>query len=589
MSELTLAMTLALKNQQFVENVTKSERSIKRFANSAKSDFESIKKSFNSTAGRITQLGAGFTFAKIISDSAKLDKSLIQIRQTAGATITQQVALRQQLMTMSMKTGRSVEDLRDGFNGLVQSGLTWKESAATIEAINTAMAVTNAQSTTLGSALTVAGTAFQFDLSKPGQAVELLDKMTVAGRLGNAELESLSDIFARVAVNSKAAGMSFEKTLAFVETLSMVERQPERLATLADSTLRLFTNSRYSKTAENATGVKFFDTKGSRRDAMDVLKDLKAKYDTLTTDKQRSGFMEKAFGKADQDTIKGLRTLFDGKMLSQADDFEKKIKDASGTLKKDLPATLMNAADQANRLKNTMREAADKFAMPINKVLADLIAFSVDKDKGNLNGKDIAGGLTVAVLMGWLLKRKLPGKAGNAIGGLMGTGVGVAEGLALQKATGVAPVFVVNWPAGMGGNGDGIPGGILNKTGKLGSVANKAVTFGSVVPWLIPAAVGVGGYFGAEYLSNNMSEKDKKYDGSYQKRSTQLTQFLQDKNWQSSALNSRAASDRQNTVVTPNVINEITIYTDRNISHSKSNYPVTNKVNNTEHLATPND
>jgi TP901 family phage tail tape measure protein len=206
------------------------------------------------------------------------------------------------------------------------------------------MAVTGAGADKLTSSVTVAATAFNFDLAKrPGG--QLLDKMTLAGRKGNAELENLADIFARVGVNAAAGGMGFEQTLAFIEGLSLIERQPERLATLADSTLRLFANLNYAKEAAKATGVRFFDQKtGERRNPMDVLKDLKKEYDKLGTDKERALFMRcLRQGRPRHD--QGLHALFGGDMLTKVQGFTGEIRDAGGTLQRDLPKALSNAVD----------------------------------------------------------------------------------------------------------------------------------------------------------------------------------------------------------------------------------------------------
>ena len=85
----------------------------------------------------------------------------------------------------------------------------------------------------------------------------MLDQMYAAGKLGNAELENLADIFARVGNNAKTAGLSFEGALAFIERMSLVERQPERLATLVDSTLRLFQQPDISGRGRARNGRKF--------------------------------------------------------------------------------------------------------------------------------------------------------------------------------------------------------------------------------------------------------------------------------------------------------------------------------------------
>lgn len=234
-------------------------------------------------------------------------------------------------------------------------------------------------------------------------------------------LENLSDIFARVGVNAANAGMGFDKTLAFIETLSLVERQPERLATLADSTLRLFNNQSYRKEAEKATGVKFFDAKGSRRDALAVMADLKKQFDKLKTDAQRDDFMNKAFGKADLDTLKGMRILLSGDSLSKANSFTDDIAKASGTLKREMPEAISNAVDQTGRLKAALREAADGFAQPINETLQQAIKWGMDsKENGGLalSGQDmLLGGAGLAV--GTLLAARYGGKA---IGALLGKG-----------------------------------------------------------------------------------------------------------------------------------------------------------------------
>ncbi|MEW6595648.1 MAG: phage tail tape measure protein [Thermodesulfobacteriota bacterium] len=438
--------------------LTESKSAVSRFVRGAKSELDSFRQMAASVHGQLAGLGLTIGAGKIMIDSARLDKSLTQIGQTAGEGGAKVDALRANLFRMARESGAGVEDLRDGFNSLVQSGLNMKEAKETLEGINVAMAVTGARAETLSGGLTVAATAFEFDLAKPGQALEMLDKMTVAGRLGNAELENLSSIFARVGVNAASAGMGFDKTLAFIEGLSMVERNPERLATLADSTMRIFTNLRYMSEAQGATGVKFFDADGARRDALDVLTDIKAKYDTLTTDQERALFVQKAFGHADLDTIKGIRTLLQGKSLGMVKDFAKDITDASGTLRRDFSEATRNLIDQTGMLKNDLRQAADGFVKPINETLGHFIQFMRDKKENGgmgLDGKDMivggAGGLIGTALLARYGSKAISALAGRLLKHGGSVGVGVAEGKALEAVSGVRPVFVVNWPAGFGG------------------------------------------------------------------------------------------------------------------------------------------
>lgn len=475
--DLSLALRLYADSARFVAGLTQAESGVKRFGGAAKREFEAMRGALTSIQGQLGALGVSVGALATAAQSARMDRALTQIGQTAGMSRADVEKLRAELFRMSGETGQSVDDLQTGFNNAVQSGLKFKEALPVIDATNKAMAVTGASADQLTAGLTVAGQAFEFDLAKPGLAASILDKMTVAGRQGHAELQNLSDIFARVGVNAASAGMGFDQTLAFIETLSLVERQPERLATLADSTLRLFNNLKYMKDAAKATGVKFFDAKGERRDALEILKDIKGKYDKLKNDKDRAIFMQTAFGGADLDTIKGLKTLLGGENLGKVSEFSAAIGNAGGTIERDLPDAIANAVDQTGRLKNELRKAADDFARPINDALQNVIKWGLDsKENGGLgiDGKDVMVGGALGALGIFGAARY----GGKAVSGLMskfgGTAAGVAQGRALEAAAGVTPVFVVNWPGGSPADIAGAAAGAAGAAGNAGRVAGRA-------------------------------------------------------------------------------------------------------------------
>lgn len=415
---------------------------------------------------RYTAMGAGFTVAAAGLASAKLDKKLIGIKQTAGATREQSAQLREDLFRLGAETGQPIDELADGFGNLVASGQGWEASRQQIAATAKAMAVTSADAGTLTNALTVASESFQFDLSKPGLALEILDKMVVAGRLGKAELQNLSDIFARIGANSKSAGMGFEQALAFVETLSATENNPERLATLADSTLRLFTNLNYMRDASKATGVQFFDAKGTRREAVAVLADLQKQYKKLGTDKERALWFGKAFGKTDQDTIKGLRILLSGNSLARGENFTAQIAGASGAIVKDLPEATGNLIDQFGRLTAVAREASEA-GRPLVSGLTKVVEILADNK--DLTKYALYGGAGVVASAGAVVAAGTVLKNWRDLQGILGWGGGGAKGGkgALETVLGAGSaqrVFVVNWPGGALG-GFGGPGGIPGAPG----------------------------------------------------------------------------------------------------------------------------
>lgn len=399
-------------------------------------------------AGRYTAsiagLGVTYKATQAVMDSAKLDKFLARVAITGEASAQQAASLRTELYDMSRQTGRPMQDLLDGFYGLIQSGQGWEQALGTIRAINPAMAVTGAKAETLGSAMSVAAQAFKFDLADVKTATLVLDQMTQAGFAGNAELEDLASIFGRVGNSAKNAGMDFTQTLAFIERLSLVERQPERLATLVDSTLRLFTNNNYLKDAAKATGVKFYDAKGEKRAAVDVFKDIRERYKHFKTDAQRDKAFASAFAKTDLDTQRGIRILLDGNALEDIEKMNADIKDAGGTIQKNLPDAIKNSVDQVGRLKAALGKAADEFAQPINDVISRTIGKVLDD--GKIGGKELLVGGAAAGLAGFgaikLAGRGLARMGGSFAGGMasrMAQGMGGLAGLKLPL-----PVYVVN-------------------------------------------------------------------------------------------------------------------------------------------------
>lgn len=469
--DLTFSMKLYADASRFVAGFTQGEVGVKKLTSTAKREFDALKSTLGSVEGKLATLGVTIGTTAAIMQSARMDKSLTQIGQTAGASESEVFKLRKELFRMSKETGQNLDDLQQGFNNAVQAGLMFGEALPVIDATNKAVAVTGAQADVLTGALTVAATAFNFDLSKPGQALILLDKMTVAGRLGNAELENLSGIFSRIGPNAAAAGFTFDQTLAFVEGLSMIERQPERLSTLADSTLRLFTNLRYMRDAQKATGVQFFADDGSRRDGAEVIAEIKQQYDKLNTEKERALFIQKAFGKADMDTIKGMRISLAGDMLSTINRFDSTIGKAPGTIIKDVPNAINNAVDQVGRLKSALREAGDDFSKPIKDTIEEIIKLSLNtKEQGGfgMDGKDIllaAGG----GILGTALAARYGGMAISGIAGKFGSmTAGVTTGMALEQAAGVTPVYVVNMPA------SGLTSGIMPTAAGVGAGTTAA-------------------------------------------------------------------------------------------------------------------
>ena len=460
-------------------------RLLKRLAAGVRDEFNRLKGIGQTAQGKLAGLGIGVGVGAGLTGSAKLDRSLIRTQQTAGMTNAEREEWRDEGFRIAKKYGLDRTDVDSGFNTLIASGVNYGASKTTSDAIGQATAVTGADSAVLGKAVVAGASAFNMDLNKAGVALDLLQKMTVAGRQGNAELENLADLFPKIGGAAQAAGMSLAQALAFTETLSTVEMQPERLGTLAESTLRVFSNKTYRDQVTKASGVKFFDSKGASRNPEDVFADLKRKYDKMKTDEQRGKFMGTVFKGMDQDTIRGMRIMLGGNKLDTFKQQSSEIQDAKPIFESDLKDNVESATGAGARMKATMGEAIDRMAKPLNKGFADFGSYLLDDL--NLSGEQLLAGGVAAGVGGYYAGRGAKAGAGALMNKFMGgpeTLKNIAVGKVLEEATGVTSVFVTNWPAD----------GISPSTPDLDSKSKKEVPTGLLgIVSLAAIAAGTSG------------------------------------------------------------------------------------------------
>nr|WP_315492942.1 phage tail tape measure protein [uncultured Pseudomonas sp.] len=472
--------------RRMAQNSGRSLRTLKTIAMGVRQEFDRIKGLGGSMQGQLAGLGVGIGVVSGVTGSARLDRQLIRTQQTAGMSGEQREEWRDDQWRLAKTYGIEREQVQTGFDTLVASGLSYDKAKLSTEAIAQSTAVTGADSGILAKALVTGASAFDIDLAQPEAALDLLQKMIVAGRLGNAELENLSSIFPKVGADSKKAGMSLAQSLSFVETLSLIELEPERLGTLAQSTLRAFNNDGYRQNVTKTTGVDFFGKQGETRNTQDVFLDLKKKYGALKTDRDRAKFMGVVFGKMDQDTQKGVNAFMTGNRLEQFAASTGDINNAKGVIEKDLADNLNSSTAVGSRMKATLGQAIDRMARPLNKGFADMGTYLLDDL--NLSGEQMLAGGAAMGVGGYYAGRGAKAGAGALLNKFMGgpeTLKGIAVGKVLEEATGVTSVFVTNWPAAsLGGiGGPDLPDG-------SNSSKTKGKPGGFVAPWVAPLALG---------------------------------------------------------------------------------------------------
>jgi TP901 family phage tail tape measure protein len=455
--ELSLALRLYADSARMVAGLAAGKREVQGFVAFTRRELQSLRGALGSVEGKLAGIGLSFGAFETLVASARIDKSLTQIALAAGETKDETRGLREELSRMAGETGVDLQDLVEGFKVLRGDGLDRDAALQVLDATNKAMAVTGVQAVELANALHAASENFHFDLTKPKEAETLLDKMVAATRLGRANFEQIARILPQLAPQAQAAGFSFEKTIGLIEAVSTLKGTPRQTQSLSAGILQLF-DLQQARNVSQLTGVHFFDN-GERRDPLDVLKDLRAEFGKLKTDADRTRFSALAFSGLDGTTRHGLEELLSGNFLDKVNLTAEKLGGAAGLIRGDLGDALANAIDQGNRLKKSLKEAAEDFVKPINDLFAKGVHKLLDKpSEGGLGvtGGELLGGGAAALLGGFAafryggpLLRKLAGAAG-----------GLAEGKALEAAAGVTPVFVVNMPGGgILGSGIGVTAG----------------------------------------------------------------------------------------------------------------------------------
>lgn len=450
--------------RRLAQNGGRHLRMLKTAAASMRAEFDRLRSFGGSAMGQLAGVGVGVGAAASLKNSAMLDRQQIRTQQTAGMSYEERNEWRDRQWKLAAQYGLPREQIQGGFDTLIASGLSYQQSNTSIDAIAQAAAVTGADSGILAKALISGAQAFNIDLSQPNAALELMQKMTVAGRLGNAELENLASIFPVIGQDAVKAGMSIEEALAFIEVLSTAEMDPSRLATLAKSSLRLFTNKAYADQVTKATttakspGIQFYDENDARLPVADVYADIATRYQRLTTDKERSEFLGAALKGMDQETNTGTGLWLSGNRIATFRDSAGDISNADSVFTSDLNDNLSSADAVGGRMKATLGQAIDRMAQPLNKGFADFGSYLLDDL--NLSGEQLLAGGALAGVGGYYAGRGAKAGAGALLNKVMGgpeTLKNIAVGKVLEEAAGVTSVFVTNWPAGTLGGFD-LPG-----------------------------------------------------------------------------------------------------------------------------------
>jgi hypothetical protein len=483
--------------RQLARAATSSLRTIKSVAAATRAEIGRVRGMMSGVNGHLAGAGLGIGVGLSVANSAKTDRRMIQLGQTANMSPAQNEDMRKEIFRVSKSYGNDPDSILGGAEALLAGGLSPKAAKSSIDAIGQASALRNADPTILAGAGMAAKEAYGFDLENPATMLDILQKMTIAGDAAKAELTDLGDIFSKVGGNANAAGFKFHQSLGLIESLSNVEPNAENLRTMTGNFLSVFNTGTYQQQVSKTTGVEFFNKDKSRRDPFEVIADLRKKYDKMPDDKSRASFFNVVFKSMDRDAVTAWRWMLTGDRQSNMVGISDQVHNAAPIFNQQLKENTGSATGTAGRMRATLRDATDRMSRPINEAFANMGSYLLDDL--NLSGEQMIGLGAATAIGGYYTGRGLKKGAGALLNKLPGMGnpletmQGIAVGKVLEEATGVTSVFVTNWPApglNMGGitpdlrSGNQRPGGKGGMTGKgagigLGVMAGVAMGAGS--------------------------------------------------------------------------------------------------------------
>lgn len=290
------------------------------------------------------------------------------------------------------------------------------------------------------------------------QFTESADLLARAGGAASTNAAELKEALSQAAVVG-TLGVSQEETLAVLGAMSSTKR-----GGAAGTSLSAFLRQA-AQADQKYSEFDFYDDAGQLKPLVDVAANLREAMAGHSPQEQQLA-LQKAFGDEGASAALAMLKTGDGSLESvlQAMDNSRSLDDKVSVMAGTYSAQSRALGGTAeSTLAVLFRPALDpltKGAGKANDALTSL-AEAAERDPRIAKGATGAAvaGVGVAGAMGLyhLARAGGSGLAGlkSILGGAAGTAAGVAQGKALEKATGVTPVFVTNWPVGTS-----LPGGI---------------------------------------------------------------------------------------------------------------------------------
>ena len=451
-----------------------------------------------------------------VADAAELQENMIEVRMAlmrsgkdANTLNNELKQVRATAVDLQKITPFSSSDVVQVQKELLTSGLDFNEvvgRGATRAAMMLAT-ITKASPSEASDAMLNVGIPYGLKANEYGELADVIQRHVMSGRLKIPDLNTNLKYIAGVADNLKMPWQDMLTGMAVLGEHGMASNSGIEFAQFLS---RMTGTSREERKVQRGLNqylasqgkmpLKFWDAAGKLKPMLTIIQEMRAAFDGMT-DERKGYVLKKIF--AERGNLAAMAFMKPGTGSWEfIKDKVDKVAGAEDKMTESLKGYNRSVTSLAGSMKSTAASFFDPWLDPLaevanraNTAVAALGKFAEAHPKTTDAGNGLlAAG--IAVVGGYgaykLLKGAMAGKKVlGGLGGLKGlskVGLGIAEGKAVQAATGVTPVFVTNWSDGPGSSVAGIAADVAG--GAAGGSATKAAAKKGL-GWLAKSGMGI--------------------------------------------------------------------------------------------------
>jgi len=555
-------MTLALKFTM-IDAGSRGIQALRSRVLSLAKDAKHVERSFNQMTEGLRKGGKGLLaayelkrgLAPAVGVASDLQASTIRLKTElyesgkAGRLMGKELGeARKTAFAVQAKTPFDMTQVIDTITRLKKSGAQFQdvigEYGAAAAASYLAALEKGLDPATAGKTLIQIGTPFEVAAN---QYMDLADTLTRVSSAATTDAVALGEGFSYAAGPAAQMGSSIESTALALALMSKYGRDSTRAGTAYTQFLYGLTGKTpQAKKAiaalnrEFGNQLQFFDERGKMRHIVDIAERLRATIGQIESVPRRTNILRKIFG--EEGVPVAMALLSEGKnsieaieeaskkampiqqrMAEVMEGYGKSLDALKGTSTSTIAALFTPALNPLKKLvdgTSKLVENIGKLSMEEESVLPEITTGAAGLALGGLTAYGIyhlakGGRGALGVLKG-------VGGIRGLLTGRGGVAAGIATGKALEKAAGVTPVFVTNWPSGMttgGGPAEAATTtGIGYWLGKKGAALKGALpgllaAAGRTAPWVaLAGAYSWGAYKIGEIFAHKASEDLSRYE-----------------------------------------------------------------------------